>query len=479
MEQVDPEYDVLVLGTGLTECVLSGVLSAQGKKVLCLDRNSYYGGESASLTLDMLYEKCGMTPNKKLPGRPSDWNIDLVPKMLIMNGELTNILNKTNVFPSYIEFARVGGSFVQQGAGSKATIHKVPTTAAEAGKTRLMGVIEKVWAKPFFEWAGGDYKREDPSTHKGLDIENGTMKDVYKKFGLSESSQAFIGHAMALYSTDDYIDRKGGIHETMERIKLYATSLARVGTSPYIYPIYGLGDLPQAFSRLCAKFGGTYMLRAQIDEFLYEGSKVVGVKATHMLDEDTPAMQFETKAKKVLADPSYFPSKVRPTGHLLKAIYILNEPLPNTGGADSLQLIIPQSQVGRKHDVYIAVISSAFKVCPYYTDPVTKQKKPFYIAIVSTTAETDANPQEELKFGKERLGPATNIVEEFHFPPTPLYEPLESGENDNVFISKSYDATSHYETTTDDIRDIYQRVEGKPFNLDGLVAQEEMRLAGE
>ena len=33
-------------------------------------------------------------------------------------------------------------------------------------------------------------------------------------------------------------------------------------------------------------------------------------------------------------------------------------------------------------------------------------------------------------------------------PPIPLYEPLESGRNDNIFISKSYDATSHFETTT-------------------------------
>lgn len=33
-------------------------------------------------------------------------------------------------------------------------------------------------------------------------------------------------------------------------------------------------------------------------------------------------------------------------------------------------------------------------------------------------------------------------------PPIPLYEPLEDGKNDNVFISKSYDATSHFETTT-------------------------------
>ena len=42
---------VVVLGTGLTECILSGLLSVEGKKVLHMDRNDYYGGESASLNL--------------------------------------------------------------------------------------------------------------------------------------------------------------------------------------------------------------------------------------------------------------------------------------------------------------------------------------------------------------------------------------------------------------------------------------------
>jgi len=33
MDEIAPEYDVVVLGTGLTECVLSGVMSVKGKKV--------------------------------------------------------------------------------------------------------------------------------------------------------------------------------------------------------------------------------------------------------------------------------------------------------------------------------------------------------------------------------------------------------------------------------------------------------------
>ena len=34
----------------LQECILSGLLSVAGKKVLHMDRNKYYGGESASLS---------------------------------------------------------------------------------------------------------------------------------------------------------------------------------------------------------------------------------------------------------------------------------------------------------------------------------------------------------------------------------------------------------------------------------------------
>ena len=35
---MDEEYDCIVLGTGLTECILSGMLSVSGKKVLHMDR---------------------------------------------------------------------------------------------------------------------------------------------------------------------------------------------------------------------------------------------------------------------------------------------------------------------------------------------------------------------------------------------------------------------------------------------------------
>lgn len=186
----------------------------------------------------------------------------------------------------------------------------------------------------------------------GLNINQCTMKDVYDKFGLEATTRDFIGHSMALYTTDDYINTRGMAKEATERIKLYANSMARYGNSPYIYPLYGLGEIPQAFARLSAIYGGTYMLNTNVDEFLYEDGKVSGIKAT-MEDREGENMKFETKTKMVFADPTYFPSKVRVVGHLLKAICILNHPIDRTDNSDSLQLIIPQSQVGRKNGMYM------------------------------------------------------------------------------------------------------------------------------
>ena len=282
------------------------------------------------------------------------------------------------------------------------------------------------------------------------------MKEVYDKFGLEATTRDFIGHSMALYSSDEYVETAGMAGDAISRIRLYANSMARYGKSPYIYPLYGLGELPQGFARLSAIYGGTYMLNTSIDEVEYNDGKVSGIKATMKeRGEEGDGMKFSTKTKMIIGDPSYFPGKVQVVGHLLKAICILNHPVEKTNDSDSFQLIIPQSQVGRKHDIYIAAVSSAHNVCP----------KGYYIAIVSTIAETSANHHLELQPGLERLG---KIEEMFTGKPIPIYEPLESGLNDHIYLSKSYDASSHFETTTDDIRDIYRRATGEELVVQGL-----------
>lgn len=48
---------------------------------------------------------------------------------------------------------------------------------------------------------------------------------------------------------------------------------------------------------------------------------------------------------------------------------------------------------------------------------------------------------------------------------TDVYEPNESGQRDKAFISKGYDATSHFETTVEDVLEMYTRITGKVLDL--------------
>ena len=168
----------------------------------------------------------------------------------------------------YLEFKSIEGSYV---LGKSGKISKVPADEREALSSDLMGLFEKRRFKNFLVWTQ-DFKVDDPKTWKDLSPTS-TMDEVYKKFGLDENTSDFVGHAMALYRDDSY--RSQPCVEAVKRIKLYAESLARYGKSPYLYPLYGLGELPQGFARLSAIYGGTYMLDKQIDEIVMEGGKVM------------------------------------------------------------------------------------------------------------------------------------------------------------------------------------------------------------
>ncbi|KAA8913812.1 hypothetical protein TRICI_003120 [Trichomonascus ciferrii] len=448
---MDEEYDVIVLGTGLTECILSGILSVEGKKVLHIDRQDHYGGESASLNLTQLYKK--FRPNGEAPkdlGRDRDWNVDLIPKFLMANGELTNILIHTDV-TRYLEFKQISGSYVYRDG----RIAKVPSNEVEAVRSSLMGMFEKRRMKKFLEFVT-NYKEDDRNTHQGIDLDKNSMTEIYLKFGLEPGTRDFIGHAMALWPTDDYLQEPA--RETFNRLNLYLQSVARYGKSPYIYPLYGLGELPQGFARLSAIYGGTYMLDKPVDEIVYDDEgKVTGVKS----GEET------AKTKFVIGDPTYFPDKVQKTGDkVIRAMCILNHPIPGTDDMDSLQIIIPQNQVKRKHDIYIAVVSSAHNVCA----------KDHYLAIVSTIIETDT-PHLELEPAFKLLGPRVDTLMGI----ADIYEPKEDGTKDHVYISRSYDSSSHFESTTDDVKDIYFRITGKPLVLKKrpTVQEEEAEMAAQ
>ena len=192
---MDKEYDYIILGTGLKECILSGLISFHGKKVLHMDRNPYYGGESTSMNpLEKLFEifNDSNSTDPETFGDARSWNVDLVPKFLMAHGGLVKLLVYSKV-TKYLEFKQIEGSYVYKGGN----VYKVPTNDKEAVSSSLMGIFEKRRFRNFLIFATG-YKFDDPSTWQGVDPKT-TMREVYVKFGLDQNTQDFTGHAIALF----------------------------------------------------------------------------------------------------------------------------------------------------------------------------------------------------------------------------------------------------------------------------------------
>lgn len=444
---MDEEYDAIICGTGLKECILSGLLAQKGKKVLHLDRNSYYGADCASLNLTNLWEKYrpGQDPPAEF-GHNRDWNIDMIPKFVMANGKLVKMLLKTTV-DKYLEWKTVEGTYVYQyskggffsSAGGK--IFKVPGNDSEALKSSLMGLWEKKRCKNFFVYIQ-DVELDNPKTWDGVDIRTQPMKDVFKKFKLEDNTIDFIGHAVAMHISDGYLEEPAV--DTIDKIKLYIDSIGRYGEHPFLYPIYGLGGIPEGFSRFCAIHGGTYMLNKPIDEILFDSDgKVQGVRSGSE----------EAKAPLVICDPSYVQGttgNVTSKGKVIRSICILDHPIPNTKDATSCQIIIPQKQIGRKSDIFINMVSYAHAVC----------SQGLYVAMISTTIET-SDPEEEIQPALALLG---DIIEQFT-EISDLYVPTHDGTSNNLYITTSYDPTSHFESSSNDVLSIYKRIYGEDYDL--------------
>lgn len=105
-----------------------------------------------------------------------------------------------------------------------------------------MGMFEKRRFRNFLIYVQ-DFQENDARTWKDFDPFKENMIALYDKFGLDKNTQDFTGHALALHRDDDYLRKPA--YDTIRRIKLYSDSLARYGKSPYLYPMYGLGELPQ------------------------------------------------------------------------------------------------------------------------------------------------------------------------------------------------------------------------------------------
>ncbi|XP_060688197.1 rab proteins geranylgeranyltransferase component A 1 isoform X1 [Hemiscyllium ocellatum] len=177
------------------------------------------------------------------------FNIDLTSKFLYSCGSLVNLLIKSNV-SRYAEFKNITRILTFQGG----KVEQVPCSRADVFASKQLTMVEKRMLMKFLTFCL-EYEQH-PDEY--LDFQDSRFSDYLKTKKLTANLQHFILHSIAMVSE---------IALTTEGLKAtqhFLQCLGRYGNTPFLFPLYGVGEIPQCFCRMSAVFGGTYCLRHSV-----------------------------------------------------------------------------------------------------------------------------------------------------------------------------------------------------------------------
>eukprot|EP01133_Synstelium_polycarpum_P019011 gene19011-22757_t len=193
-------------------------------------------------------------------GQGRQFIIDLCPSLLYSKGALVNLLI-SSATSKYLEFKSLDQNFLF----FNDQLYRIPSTKGSIFKDSTFSLRDKRSIMKFIESvrevldgeAPEDKKDGDRVTFDTIKSKHATFAEYVKSFKMSAQVEAFILYGLSLiHEAVESVTVEDGIRS----VGLYISSLLVYGTSPFLVPYYGYGDIPQAFCRLCAVFGGTYVL---------------------------------------------------------------------------------------------------------------------------------------------------------------------------------------------------------------------------
>ncbi|GAA6103585.1 rab proteins geranylgeranyltransferase component A 1 [Tachysurus ichikawai] len=196
------------------------------------------------------------------------FNIDLVSKLLYSRGLLVDLLIKSNV-SRYAEFKNVSCILTYHNG----KVEQVPCSRADVFGSKQLTVVEKRMLMKFLTFCL-DFEQHQEQFQ---DFTEMPFAEFLKCKNLTENLQHFILHSIAMVSQD--APTNTGLKATQHFLRC----LGRYGNTPFLFPLYGLGEIPQCFCRMCAVFGGIYCLRHSVHCLVVdkESGKCKAVIDTH------------------------------------------------------------------------------------------------------------------------------------------------------------------------------------------------------
>lgn len=410
-ESLPSEYDVIVFGTGMVESIVAAACAHVGKKVLHLDRNSYYGNLWATFTLEGLQKYFGINSEnpqneftvdearseEKLSASNAvyiktdshilisdvvqKWSvgesIDSVPDSdqdIKESSDTCNvwtqnkIINNSRKFNLDLspKFLYSRGKMVELLLSSQVSrymefisitniltfitnrLEVVPCSKSDVFTNKKVSVIEKRILMKVLD-ACLVYK-DGSLVFKGF--EEDTFYNYLKAKKVPDHLIHYIIYAIVM-----------GTKETpclvaVKQAQQFLFSIGAYGNSPFLWPMYGSSELLQAFCRLCAVFGGIYYLNRGIESLVIEDGNCVGVISNNqLLSAKHVILSSDVTPKEFISEEETSKRKIS------RGILITDKPLYNSG-RDGVSLVKFPPSEDLEECITLIELSSVSGACP-------------------------------------------------------------------------------------------------------------------
>ncbi|XP_076835732.1 rab proteins geranylgeranyltransferase component A 1 isoform X2 [Brachyhypopomus gauderio] len=182
------------------------------------------------------------------------FNIDLVSKLLYSRGSLVDLLIKSNV-SRYAEFKNVNRILTCRDG----KVEQVPCSRADVFGSKQLSVVEKRMLMKFLTFCL-DFEQH-PEEFQGFSEK--PFWEFLKSQKLTENLQHFVLHSIAMAAQET--PTEDGLKATQHFLRC----LGRYGNTPFLFPLYGLGEIPQCFCR-CKAVIDTHGQRISCNHFVVE-----------------------------------------------------------------------------------------------------------------------------------------------------------------------------------------------------------------
>lgn len=461
--ELKSRYDVVILGGGLKQSLLAGLLTAHGKEVLQLPDASVSSGTESGASFDLKQLSQALEgPEASLPseakvGKASEYSIERQPKMFIANGAQLQLLVASGAWQHMNPpgFKRVHRSLMyRKRPDGKPDVHRILANSEDVVKTRMLAALDKARVVQFYLWIDR-YDESDVKTHTSgplsktpLNLRKMSVAKFLNHWELPKEAASMLVRGMALLDCTPRQLKKLPAIELVRRLKRYKDAYRTFPhmTSPYVYPVGGFGStLVPAVSRILEANGGSCVRGRAVGEILRDAEgRACGI--------ETEGARIEADC--IVAGPECVPDRVKRKYEIVRLYAVLNHPPNLCKDSTSCQLLMPAEHCDRASDVYVASYSSMHGVAP-------KNK---WVVVASARVEASSEGQDALAVAKRELAsvlpllkPSRKLLAEV----TPYYEADEEAAQEQLLVMSSDDESTYFDTTEAELEEAFERITGE------------------